>query len=242
MNCVNNEFYNDLGEKWFEETNHPIALLRAENRLRNPWIMSQLKPGSKVVDLGCGAGLLTNALAQAGHAVVGIDLSKNCLEMAQRKDATKSVTYLQADASSTPLSSSDFDVVCAMDLLEHVQNPQEVIAEAARLLKPGGLFFFHTFNRTVLSYLFVIKGVEWFIKNVPLNMHVYRFFIRPKELLIWCEQAQLKVEYMKGVGLQWNRWATWKMALTRSVPKDLSFRFHNSLQMGYSGFAKKNTL
>jgi 2-polyprenyl-6-hydroxyphenyl methylase / 3-demethylubiquinone-9 3-methyltransferase len=208
---IDNTFYDDLGQKWFEASNHPVALLRAENRLRNPWIISHLKAPSRVIDLGCGAGFLTQALADAGHAAVGVDLSKG---------------------------SHSFDVVCAMDLLEHVPNPQKVVQEAARLLKSGGLFFFHTFNRTFMSWLLVIKGVDWFVKNAPRNMHVYDLFIKPEELSAWCRELGMDVQEIKGVGLKWNRWATWKMALTREVSEKLEFSFNNSLKMGYSGLAQ----
>ena len=154
MKQINNEFYHDLGEKWFEASNHPIALLRAENRLRNPWIASHLKQKSKVIDLGCGAGFLTNALAAVGHEVTGVDLSKGSLEMARKNSP---VTYIEADVTEVPLPSESFDVVCAMDLLEHVPDPKKVIQEASRLLKPGGLFFFHTFNRNRYSSSLTIK-------------------------------------------------------------------------------------
>jgi 2-polyprenyl-6-hydroxyphenyl methylase/3-demethylubiquinone-9 3-methyltransferase len=238
LKTINNDFYHELGDKWLHASNHPVALLRAENRLRNPWIMSRLKPKSRVVDLGCGAGFLTNALAAAGHSVTGIDLSKSSLDVAQKYDPTNSVTYIEADATSTPLPSHSFDVVCAMDLLEHVTEPQKVAREAARLLKPGGLFFFHTFNRTFLSWLLVIKGVDWFVKNAPKNMHVYHLFIKPEELAAWCTASSMEVQEMKGVGLSWNRLATWKMALTREIPEELEFRFNSSLKMGYSGSAQ----
>ncbi len=221
-----------------EASNHPVALLRAENRLRNPWILRHLKSRCHIADLGCGAGFLTNALAQAGHQVTGVDLSKNSLEIAKKYDTTGSVTYIQADVTASPLPSRRFDVVCAMDLLEHVTQPQRVVSEAARLLKPGGLFFFHTFNRTFLSWLLVIKGVDWFIKNAPKNMHVYHLFIKPEELTQWCKAAGMNIQEMKGVGLNWGQWATWKMALTRNVSDQLEFCFNSSLKMGYSGFAQ----
>lgn len=235
---INNDFYHDLGEKWLTESAHPVALLRAENRLRNPWIMSHLKPHSRVIDLGCGAGFLTNALAQAGHNVTGVDLSLPSLEIAKKSDLTQTVSYLHADVTEVPMPDHSFDAVCAMDLLEHVENPHKVIKEASRLLKPGGLFFFHTFNRTFLSWLIVIKGVEWCVKNTPPNMHIYPLFIKPQELTEWCKQKGLTVTDIKGVGPKWNL-ATWKMVLTRKVPENLEFCFHSNLQMGYSGVAIK---
>ncbi|MGD0664767.1 MAG: bifunctional 2-polyprenyl-6-hydroxyphenol methylase/3-demethylubiquinol 3-O-methyltransferase UbiG [Rhabdochlamydiaceae bacterium] len=235
MKQINNEFYHDLGDKWFEASSHPIALLRAENRLRNPWIISHLAPGSNVIDLGCGAGFLTSALSRAGHHATGIDLSKGSLETAKKHDAAS--TYIEADATNVPLPSHTFDAVCAMDLLEHVPDPQKVVQEAARLLKPGGLFFFHTFNRTFMSWLLVIKGVDWFVKNAPPNMHVFDLFIKPKQLTLWCAGHGMQVQEIKGCGLKWNSLATWSMALTREVPENLEFCFNRSLKMGYTGYA-----
>ncbi len=236
MKQINNEFYHDLGEEWFEASNHPIALLRAENRLRNPWIISHLAPGSDVIDLGCGAGFLTSALSQAGHHATGVDLSKGSLEIAKKHDAAS--IFIEADATNVPLPSHTFDAVCAMDLLEHVPEPQKVIREASRLLKPGGLFFFHTFNRTFMSWLIVIKGVDWFVKNAPPNMHVFNLFIKPDQLTSWCTDLGMQVQEIKGCGLKWNSPATWKMALTREVPENLEFCFNRSLKMGYTGYAK----
>jgi len=157
---INNSFYDTLGEDWNEAYAHPVALLRAENRLRNPWIASQLLPASKVLDMGCGAGFLTNYLARLGHEVSGVDLSEQSLKVAQEKDFTRLVKYQVGDVAKLAFPDESFDVVTAMDLLEHVESPFKVISEASRLLKPGGLFFFHTFNRNFWSWLIVIKGVE----------------------------------------------------------------------------------
>ena len=156
---INNDFYEELGDGWYTATDHPIALLRAENKVRVPWILSEIGPRKTVLDIGCGAGILTNALAEKGHTVHGIDLSERSLQVAKTRDATQSVVYKQASGYSLPYPAQTFDVVCAMDLLEHVEEPQKIIAEASRVLKPNGLFFFHTFNRNLLSYLLIIKAV-----------------------------------------------------------------------------------
>lgn len=237
MKIINNDFYEELGDKWLTATDHPIALLRAENRLRNPWIASKLPSSSKVLDMGCGAGLLTLELANLGHEVTGVDLSEESLKIARKLD-TKG-TYLRADVTAVPLESGSFDAVCAMDLLEHVENPQAVVQEASRLLKPGGLFFFHTFNRTFLSWLVVIKGVEWFVKNAPPDMHILRLFIKPKELQKMCAEHGLQTQEIRGLMVKFSSSAFWQMVFRRSVPEDLEFIFTESLKTGYSGFSKK---
>jgi 2-polyprenyl-6-hydroxyphenyl methylase / 3-demethylubiquinone-9 3-methyltransferase len=236
LDPINNQFYDDLQHEWYTASNHPVALLRAENRLRNPWIASHLTPNSSVLDMGCGAGFLSNSLALAGHTVTGVDVSGASLAVAKSRDTTGSVRYLLADATALPLPDASFDAVCAMDVLEHVENPAGLIDEARRLLKPGGLFFFHTFNRTWLSFLIVVKGVEWCVKNTPPRMHVYRLFIKPEELEKMCHG--FTTLQMKGVNIKLSR-PFWKMLFTRRVPEDVEFTFTNSLKVGYSGFTKK---
>ncbi len=239
MKTINNAFYEELGDQWLTAIDHPIALLRAENRLRNPWIASKLPSSCKILDMGCGAGFLTRELSNLGHQVVGVDLSEESLKIARKLDPK--TTYLRADVTAVPLESKSFDAVSAMDLLEHVENPTAVIQEASRLLKPGGLFFFHTFNRTFLSWLIVIKGVEWCVKNAPPDMHIHRLFIKPAELQKICEDLGLKQEEIKGLNVKVLSKAFWQMVLKRTVPDDLEFVFTDSLKVGYSGFARKLT-
>lgn len=239
---INNDFYEELEEHWYTAFDHPVALLRAENAVRIPWIREEIAAHlpSKVLDIGCGAGLLTNALASAGHQVTGIDLSPASLEIAKKHDTTRQVDYQIANAYSLPFPDNHFDTVCAMDVLEHVEDPGLLIAEASRVLKPNGLFFFHTFNRNPLSYLFIIKGVEWFVHNTPKNMHVYPLFIKPDELNELCQIYSLKITQWRGLKPLFNR-PFFQMLFTRKVPKNFSFHFTKSLLTGYCGIAKKET-
>lgn len=240
---INNAFYDDLHEMWIDSADHPVALLRAENALRNPWIQGilakQFPYPCKVLDIGCGGGYLTNFLAKKGHFVSGVDLSEQSLGVAKKHDETKSVEYRRASAYELPFSDGIFDVVCAMDLLEHVEKPAIVITEAARVLKKGGLFFFHTFNRNFLSYFMVIKGVEWCFANAPRNMHVYPLFIKPEELKSLCENRGLQVKEIRGVRPDFSSSAFWKMVLTKTVAEDFHFVFTRSLRTGYSGYASR---
>lgn len=236
---INNAFYEDLGDAWYEDHIHPIALLRAENAARNPWILDQIKkrlgPSQHILDIGCGAGFLANTLALHGHRVTGIDLSARSLEVAKKRDFTKEVRYLELDAFALPFPDKSFDVVCAMDFLEHVEMPEKIIRDVSRLLRPQGLFFFHTFNRNLMSYFVVIKGVEWCVPNTPANMHVYSYFIKPSELKNWCERSGLKLQEMHGLSPRVGSSAFWKSLLMRKVDQKLEFCFTSSLKVGYVG-------
>lgn len=242
-NLINNAFYDDLDEKWHESSDHPIALLRAENALRNPWISEHVKQyfegAVDILDIGCGGGFLTNYLAGLGHRVSGVDLSEQSLEIARKKDETTSVDYRLASAYELPYEEDSFDAVCAMDLLEHVEDPACVVKEASRVVRPGGIFFFHTFNRNLLSYFIVIKGVEWCFSNTPRNMHVYPLFITPKEMELMCENHGLKTEALVGVRPDVSQASFWKLVFTRRMKSDFRFVFTPSLKTGYSGFAIK---
>lgn len=239
---VNNGIYDQLGERWYHAKDDPVALLRAEARARNPWVMAEIQkvfPTAQVLDIGCGAGFLANALAQQGMAVTGFDASEESLQIARYHDETGRVHYQSGDANHLPFADESFDVTCAMDFLEHVEDPPHIVAEAARVLKPGGLFFFHTFNRNWIAWLFGIKGVEWFVKNTPPNLHSYRYFIKPSELTAMCEQSGMKVVTMRGLDPVIAQRAFWKMVATGTVDDDFQFKFTNSKWIGYTGIAQK---
>lgn len=232
-----------MQEGWYTASDHPIALLRAENRLRIPWILQEIgfrfSQKIRALDIGCGAGFLTNALAQEGHRVSGIDLSENSLTVARKFDRTKTVDYRHANAYSLPFANKYYDVVCAMDVLEHVESPHLLIAEASRVLKPEGLFFFHTFNRNILSYIIVIQGVNWCVRNAPKNMHVYPLFIKPKELEHLCVAQNLQITKWLGFRPKFCTLPFFRMLLTRKVPADFAFKFSSNRATGYCGIAEK---
>lgn len=236
---INNAFYNDLQEQWYLENDHPIALLRAENAVRKDWISSQIAPRQAILDIGCGAGFLTNFLAQKGHVVTGVDLSETSLEVARLHDQTHSVEYVRASAYHLPFEKTKFDVVCATDILEHLEYPERLIQEASRVLRPGGSFFFHTFNRTLSSYIVVIKGVDWFVRNTPKNMHVYSLFIKPEELQKMCFSSGFNIE--KLIGFRPKIWTKgfFRLLFTKKISSDFPFCFCPSLKTGYCGVARK---
>jgi 2-polyprenyl-6-hydroxyphenyl methylase/3-demethylubiquinone-9 3-methyltransferase len=241
--AVNNDIYFALGEHWYADEDSPVALLRAESRLRNPWIGARLEDafGSRrcrVLDVGCGAGFLSNDLAVRGHEVTGIDVAADALAVAHAHDGSGRVRYIEGDALALPFDDGSFDAVCAMDLLEHLEAPDRAIAEASRVLAPGGLFFFHTFNRNVLSWLVIIAGVKWFVQNAPEHMHVLRLFLKPREVRAACDAHGLEAPALVGVRPKLTL-PFWRMLLTGRVAADFAFKFTRSTPLGYTGVARK---
>ena len=238
---VNNRIYDELGCRWYDADDDPVALLRSENRARFAWIHERIASTSavlKVLDVGCGAGFFTNPTAKAGFDVTGVDLSEMSLDVAKSHDQTKKVRYVLGDATRLDFADNSFDVVCALDMLEHVEFPEKVVAEISRVLRPGGQFFFYTFNRNIFSYLVIIKGVEWFVRNVPKDLHIYRLFIKPIELDIMMRSSGLQPVEWSGLRPKIGK-NLLRLIFTGIVPKDFEFLTTQSLALGYLGFAKK---
>ncbi len=238
---IDNSIYEAYGDRWYTAYDDPVALLRAENRVKFPWILNKLRaagPGNqRILDVGCGGGFLSNELARQGYSVTGADLSAESLRVARRYDTTGTVRYDVADAYQLPYPDQSFDVVTAMDFLEHVDDPARAIREFSRVLAPGGLFFFHTFNRNPLAHLVVIKLLEWFIKNTPKNMHVIDLFIKPEELRRYCAQAGMDVLALTGIRPKIST-ISWSMLRTGVVCPELEFSLTRNLLLSYMGVAR----
>jgi 2-polyprenyl-6-hydroxyphenyl methylase/3-demethylubiquinone-9 3-methyltransferase len=246
---VNNDIYHHYGERWYTADDDPVALLRAEARARTGWIISEMArrfpaiPGvapPRILDIGCGAGFLSNELAQQGYRITGVDSAEQALAVARRHDATGSVDYRSGDATRLEFADGAFDAVCAMDFLEHVEAPGDVVREAARVLKPNGLFFFYTFNRNPLSWLVIIKGVEWFVRNTPRNMHALRYFIKPQEMKRMCLESGLELAYFKGLSPRIWQASFWRMLATGRVDPSFSFKFTHHTLLGFVGLATRS--
>lgn len=244
---INNDLYEELGDRWLYADDDPVALLRAQAKLLGPWVWraaaeqpTQLR---KFLEVGCGGGLIARQVFDAvGREMkidyTGVDLSHDALRVA--KTYCPEGHFQAGDAEDLRFPNQSFDVVIAMDLLEHVQNPGQVIAEAARVLRPGGLFFFHTFNRNLLANIMVIKMVEWLVPNTPKHMHVIDLFLKPEEIKTWLLKSDFSTISFVGVEPNLVRWANLKGLILRKVPKDFSFRFTQSLRMSYAGIAVKS--
>lgn len=237
---IDNSIYEKYGDQWYTADDDPVALLRAENKVKTPWIIERLSSKAKILDVGCGAGFLTNELALAGHEVSGVDLSGDSLEVAKRYDKTSSVKYQIADAYALPYEAESFDVVCALDFLEHVDDPARAISEISRVLRPEGSFFFHTFNRNFASWLVIIKLVEWLIPKTPKNMHVIDLFVKPSELKEYCSRNQMEVQEMTGIRPVFSSIPLSQLFSGR-VPPQMRFELTKSLGLSYMGVALKTS-
>lgn len=242
---INNEIYHDYGDRWYTAQNDPIALLRAESKIKNKWILERLHehnilPDANILDVGCGAGFLTNFMAENGFNVSGIDLSQESLNVAHKHDTTKKVRYKLANAYELPYPDQSFDIITSLDFLEHVDSPQSVIKEVSRVLKPNGLFFYHTFNRNILSHLVVIKCVEWFVQNTPKDMHVIDLFIKPSEVEKFCNDNSMSVKQVVGLRPKFST-IPFKNYISGVVPKSLEFKITKSTLLSYLGYAQKTS-
>lgn len=239
---IDNSIYEKYGERWYTAWDDPIALLRQENQTKFPWILKQLRSvgekNARILDVGCGGGFLSNELARQGYQVTGVDVSAESIRIARDHDVTATVVYEVADAFHLPYPDATFDALTAMDFLEHVHEPAKVIAEFARVLKPGGYFFFHTFNRSFLAKVVVIKLLEWFIKNTPKNMHVVELFIKPEEIRTYCWKAGLEVTEMVGIRPVFSS-IDWRMIKTGVVSRNMKFTLSKSTMLSYLGLARK---
>lgn len=158
--------------------------------------------GLRALDVGCGGGLLAEGLASRGAVTFGIDLAEAALEVA-RQHATSSklaVEYraISAEDLATEMPES-FDVVCCMEMLEHVPEPHSVVSACARLVKPGGQLVFSTLNRNPKSFALAIVGAEYLLGVIPRGTHEFAKFIRPSELSEWCRHAGLEPVEVKGL-------------------------------------------
>jgi len=198
--------FSDLAHRWWDP-NSEFRPLHQINPLRLEWIntLASIKD-KQVLDVGCGGGILSDAMARAGATVTGIDLAGKSLKVAQLhalESQTPNVSYREISAEALAAESpAQFDVVTCMEMLEHVPDPASIVKACATLVKPGGWVFFSTLNRNPKSFLFAIIGAEYVLNLLPKGTHEYARFIRPGELAAHCRAADLDLQATKG--LQYN--------------------------------------
>lgn len=256
---IDNQFYNAPKDIWWNENEFLSLLKTSFNPCRFGYFLKQytdtLRQSSvnkSALDVGCGGGLLAEEFAAAGFSVTGIDPSENSIKTAttHAQQNKLPIHYETGTAENLPYADRIFDVVYCCDVLEHVYDLNRTIAEISRVLKPGGVFFFDTINRTPLSKLIIIKmWQEWqSTALVQPGLHVYEMFIKPAELKELCFAHSMEVKQLKGMSPNVNPIRLISLLRQRAKGK-LSFAEFgkkvkmiesNDLNIGYMGYAIKH--
>ncbi len=202
------EKFSELAHRWWDPASE-FRPLHEINPLRLEWIDRHARLSRKaVIDVGCGGGILAEAMASRGARVTGIDLADKALKVAQLHlhESMLSVHYELSSAEEyAETHARTFDVVTCMEMLEHVPDPASTVAACARMIAPGGQAFFSTINRNPKSYLFAVVGAEYVLKLLPKGTHDYARFIKPHELAQWCREAGLMPQEV--IGMTYNPFA-----------------------------------
>jgi 2-polyprenyl-6-hydroxyphenyl methylase/3-demethylubiquinone-9 3-methyltransferase len=195
--------FSELAHRWWD-TDSDFRPLHQINPLRLDWIDQQARlAGKRVVDIGCGGGILTDSMARRGAKVLGIDLATKALKVAElhaMEAETPNIEYREVAAEALAAEMpAQFDVVTCMEMLEHVPEPASVVRACSQLVKPGGWVFFSTINRNAKAFMLAIVGAEHVLKMLPKGTHEYARFIRPSELAQWCRDAGLTLSATRGM-------------------------------------------
>jgi 2-polyprenyl-6-hydroxyphenyl methylase/3-demethylubiquinone-9 3-methyltransferase len=195
------EKFGRLASRWWDPQGE-FRPLHEINPLRLGWIEGHVPlAGKNVLDVGCGGGILTEAMARSGARVTGIDLSEKALRVAELH-LLESKLDIRYEKSSVEDYRGTFDVVTCMELIEHVPDQGSLVAACARLVRPGGHVFFSTINRNPKSYLFAVVGAEYVLGLLPKGTHDYQRFVKPSELAAWCRASGLSSEEL--IGMTYN--------------------------------------
>ena len=195
--------FSDLAHRWWDPDSE-FRPLHQINPLRLDWIdgLAGLS-GQRVLDVGCGGGILSDSMARRGANVTGIDLASKALKVAQLhalEAATPNVQYLETSVEALAAEQpASFDVVTCMEMIEHVPDPASVVRACSELVKPGGWVFFSTINRNPKAFLFAIIGAEYMLKMLPRGTHEYAKFVKPSELAAHCRASGLDLLHTRGI-------------------------------------------
>lgn len=243
MSRIDNRWYDDLADSWWDRDG-PVAALHEVNPVRGGYFLDVLGletsegAGPRILDLGCGGGLMAEIYAGAGAWTVGLDPSRQSLQAARRHQCQlANPLYLAGRGEELPFADATFDAVCAADSLEHVAQLERVLDECVRVLRPGGRFVFDTINRTFRSRLVMIWAAQNWLRLAPAHTHAYEAFIRPEELRSALERRGMRWGELRGLSFQQNAlragWSYWR---TRRLG---GFRLSDDTGISYLGYAEK---
>ena len=191
-----------IANEWWDPDG-PLKTLHDINPLRVDYIANRAElSGSRVLDIGCGGALLSEALAAKGADVCGIDLAESGIAVASQHaaEAGLEIDYRKVDAATLAAQQPEaFDIVTCLELLEHVPDPGALVSDCSKLVRPGGTVFFSTINRNPKSFVLAILGAEHLLRMVPRGTHQYAKLIRPAELAGWCRATDLKMQELTGL-------------------------------------------
>ena len=195
--------FSELAHRWWDPTSE-FRPLHEINPLRLEWINAKVPlAGKRVIDIGCGGGILAESMARKGADVTGIDLSEKALKVADLHSLESGVNVrykLIAAEAMAAEEAGQYDVVTCMEMLEHVPDPAAIVQACAALVKPGGHVFMSTLNRNPKAYLFAVLGAEYILRLLPKGTHDYDKFITPAELSQFARSAGLDLNSMRGMG------------------------------------------
>ena len=195
--------FSDLAHRWWDPESE-FRPLHQINPLRLDWIESQCPlAGKRVLDVGCGGGILSDSMARRGAEVLGIDLASKALRVAELhalEAQTPRVSYREVSVEALAAEeTASFDAVTCMEMLEHVPDPASVVRACAALVKPGGWVFISTINRNPKAFLFAIVGAEYVLNLLPRGTHEYDKFLKPSELAGFCRASSLELQQSRGL-------------------------------------------
>jgi 2-polyprenyl-6-hydroxyphenyl methylase/3-demethylubiquinone-9 3-methyltransferase len=255
---INNELYDEFAQTWWDE-NEFLYLLKV---MVNPWRVPYFKEALvkhygqdlsqiRLLDIGSGGGVLAEEFAALGCGVTGIDISPKSIEVARAHAARSglSIDYRVGSGTSLPFDDKSFETVTCCDVLEHINDWKQVIAEAGRVLVTGGLFFFDTINRTINSRVTFIFGLQQFplTRLMPADTHVWKMFITPDEITSAVQEHGMAVQDMKGGKIAKNPIATlWDVRQQKQgkisfgeLGRRLQLKLDADLSLNYLGYARK---
>jgi 2-polyprenyl-6-hydroxyphenyl methylase/3-demethylubiquinone-9 3-methyltransferase len=213
--------FNELAHRWWDPQG-PQKALHALNPARLGYVADRVAlRGARVLDLGCGGGLLSEALAGAGADVTAIDLAPDLLKIARLHGLESGihVDYRQVSAEALAAEAPGaFDAITCMEMLEHVPDPASILRACATLLRPGGRLLVSTLNRTPAAFALAIVGAEYVARLLPKGTHQYRDFIRPSELATWMRTSGLQLEDVRGLVYE-----PWRNAARLSSRTDVNY-------------------